>query len=333
MRLILPLLMLSSPAFAQDALTFNAVKVVTHGEGTPSITFTLAVAGDLDVGFRCESGGNWSMQRSMAAGSTATLQFKGIGEGWHDCKGAIALTTADGGGEMSLPLRIGSLSKITVTAAEEDLDLTASTLTVKASRSVAGCELAVLTVGGAEAARTTADMSDPLAPSFAWSDGGQEVVKLDVVCKDDNNFVGKLQLSPWQALIPHEDVVFASNSAEIPEDEVRKLEASWTELESAVRLYGSVVDVQLFVAGYTDTVGDAGSNQVLSQRRAKAIGAWYRQRGFTGSIFYQGFGESVLAVPTPDQTDHPSNRRVLYILASRVPAVSTDLPSKNWRKL
>ena len=334
MRLILPLLFLSSPALAGDSVTFSAERVVTHGEGSPSITFNTAVSAQLDVTVRCGGGGTWSMRRTVSPGSSETLEFKGIAQGWHDCEGTVALRAEDGSvGEMTLPLRVGSLPKMDVNADESDLDLQANTLRVHPTRAVSSCELTVIGPRGVELAMTQADIRDPMLPTFGWDAGGQEVVKLNIICQDADGFISKLFLSPWQTSIPHEDVVFASNSAEIPPEEVHKLESSWAELAHAVELYGSVVDVQLFVAGYTDTVGDAGSNQALSQRRARAIGAWFRQRGFSGPVFYQGFGESVLAVPTPDQTDQAANRRVLYVLGGKIPSVSKDLPRQNWRKL
>ena len=133
--------------------------------------------------------------------------------------------------------------------------------------------------------------------------------------------------------IPHEDVVFASGSHAIPGAENPKLESSWTSVSEVFAKYGAVVEVKLYVAGYTDTVGDAGSNQGLSERRARSIATWFRQRGFAGPVFYQGFGESVLAVQTPDGTDEQANRRALYVLAAQAPPVSPPLPRSDWKQL
>ena len=101
----------------------------------------------------------------------------------------------------------------------------------------------------------------------------------------------------------------------------------------ALPKYGSVVEVRLYVAGYTDTVGAAAGNQALSERRARAIATWFRNRGFTGAVQYQGFGESVLAEPTADEVDHAANRRALYILAAQTPPISTALPRSAWKAL
>jgi outer membrane protein OmpA-like peptidoglycan-associated protein len=127
--------------------------------------------------------------------------------------------------------------------------------------------------------------------------------------------------------------VFETNSDVIREGEVPKLETAWSEVVHAIDLYGEVIEIQLFVAGYTDTVGDAASNLALSRRRARSIAAWFRSKGFPGAIHYQGFGESVLAVGTPDGTDEARNRRAVYVLAAQVPPVSEELPKQAWTRL
>lgn len=69
------------------------------------------------------------------------------------------------------------------------------------------------------------------------------------------------------------------------------------------------VDVQ--VVGHTDTVGDGGSNDTLSQRRAEEV----RQRLITmglegGLVRASGRGERELVEPTPDEVASIFNRRV-----------------------
>ena len=90
--------------------------------------------------------------------------------------------------------------------------------------------------------------------------------------------------------------------------------------------------VNLYVAGYTDTVGDAASNLRLSTSRAKSIAVWFQAQGFDGHIYYQGFGEKVLAVPTADNVDEAQNRRSLYVVAA-TPPVSASFPGAQWTKL
>lgn len=69
------------------------------------------------------------------------------------------------------------------------------------------------------------------------------------------------------------------------------------------------------VNGYTDTSGSAQYNQGLSVRRANAVAAELVRLGVPrGEIVAQGFGETNLLVPTPDNTREPQNRRVEIIL-------------------
>jgi outer membrane protein OmpA-like peptidoglycan-associated protein len=94
-----------------------------------------------------------------------------------------------------------------------------------------------------------------------------------------------------------------------------------------------VVEIQLYVAGYTDTVGNSASNQGLSERRAKSIARWFSTRGFAQPIHFQGFGEDALAVGTPDETDQAANRRAIYILAAQPPPTGPTLPRSAWHRL
>ncbi|GGJ42989.1 membrane protein [Neoroseomonas lacus] len=69
------------------------------------------------------------------------------------------------------------------------------------------------------------------------------------------------------------------------------------------------------VNGYTDTSGSAQYNQGLSVRRANAVAAELVRLGVPRQeIVAQGFGETNLLVPTPDNTREPQNRRVEIIL-------------------
>ena len=167
---------------------------------------------------------------------------------------------------------------------------------------------------------------------FRW-DSEQEVVKLVVQGRDLHGFKSKLELSPWSYTIPHDDVLFASGDAAIADAEVPKLESTWTDVVETLNKYGSVVRIQLYVAGCTDTVGDSGMNQALSERRARSIASWFRQRGFPGDVYFQGLGERAPAVVTADEVNEPANRRAIYMLAADPPGPDTGVPFGRWRKL
>ena len=64
------------------------------------------------------------------------------------------------------------------------------------------------------------------------------------------------------------------------------------------------------VTGHTDTVGSAGYNQKLSERRAAAVKAELIKDGVgADTIATVGVGKSGLLVPTPDGVREPQNRR------------------------
>jgi len=141
------------------------------------------------------------------------------------------------------------------------------------------------------------------------------------------------EIIPWSLSIPHEEVNFATNEYVITDEEAPKLDRAYTEIRKAIEKYGEFVQCRLYIAGYTDTVGDHGSNQTLSNNRARSIAKYFQAKGFEFPIHYQGFGETVLAVPTGDSVDELANRRALYIVAADNPPRSKDVPRANWSRL
>jgi len=112
---------------------------------------------------------------------------------------------------------------------------------------------------------------------------------------------------------------------------VPHLEETLAPIREALRTFDDI-SIELYIAGYTDTVGSKQANLELSERRAKAIAQWFRQNGIKIPVYYQGFGESVLAVPTPDETPHEQNRRAVYVLSNAKPQ-SPDFPTSNWKRI
>ena len=166
-----------------------------------------------------------------------------------------------------------------------------------------------------------------------WSQGDQTVIRIDVQGYDEHGFWSGVELSPWWVEIPHEEVVFDTGSYQIRSDQAPKLESTYGLIDGAVRKYGHLVQVNLYVVGYTDTQGGEASNQTLSDNRARSIARDLQRRGFGGDVFYQGFGEEVLAVATPDEFDEERNRRAVYVLAAEMPPITTGIPRQEWKPL
>ncbi|MFT4627724.1 MAG: hypothetical protein ACI8PZ_006411 [Myxococcota bacterium] len=327
------ILLLASLALGADALTFDAVRVVEHGAASPSLTFHPTVSGRIDVRLDCGTGRQWTHAGGLSPGVSVTMTLDGIAQGTHTCSGRVQLTDAQGGvGELPLAVEVSSLPLIGWTYGPEDVDLEARTLAAHASRPLQDAVLRVVGVDGQVIEEQRADLTNPSHPRFSWTTT-MEVVKLAIEGVDANGFTGLLELSPWSYAIPHEDVVFASGSADLTPAQVPKLDATWADTAGVLDKYGDIVEIQLFVGGYTDTVGAEGANQGLSERRARAIAKWFRNRGFTGTIWYQGFGERGLAVATPDEADEARNRRAVYLLAAQTPPVTDALPGSSWSRL
>jgi outer membrane protein OmpA-like peptidoglycan-associated protein len=69
------------------------------------------------------------------------------------------------------------------------------------------------------------------------------------------------------------------------------------------------------IEGHTDTVGDAASNQLLSERRAAAVRDFLIRRYGVDPARLEavGLGETQLLEPTPDETPNARNRRVQVV--------------------
>ena len=144
---------------------------------------------------------------------------------------------------------------------------------------------------------------------------------------------------PYSADIPHTEVNFDSGKFDIKPGEVPKLDealaVAFHELDAIERVNQAVqanLTPQLYIVGYTDTVGDPGKNQVLSQNRAKAIAKYFHDQGFWSEIYYAGMGERGLRVETGDSVDEVRNRRALYLIAFQQPGAGGAIPG-SWKRL
>ena len=98
-------------------------------------------------------------------------------------------------------------------------------------------------------------------------------------------------------------VFFDFNKSDITADA-----ASIIKQAAATVVAGHIAKID--VTGHTDTVGSAGYNQKLSERRAAAVKAELIKDGVgADTIATVGVGKSGLLVPTPDGVREPQNRR------------------------
>lgn len=329
---ILGLALLSSTALAADAVTMEAVRHVAHGFDHPSVTFHSHTTGTITAALTC-SGMSFREAKSVSPGDDLVLTLRDLPKGTHACKGSLTLRGDDGTeGSMPLSIEVGVHPAPTLSVNEAEIDLSAHKLTLRSDRYLNSVALQVYGPNNKAIGSGSAQADGRNVVDMEWYSDG-EIVKIEIIGTDVHGIKGKLDLLPWSYNIPHEDLIFATNKHDIEPSEVSKLEAAWAELQQVVAKYGEVVEVQLYVAGYTDTAGPIDANQALSDRRARSIAQWFRQRGFKGPIWSQGLGESAPAVATGDGVDEARNRRALYILAAKPPARSTDIPRSNWSAL
>lgn len=167
-----------------------------------------------------------------------------------------------------------------------------------------------------------------------WAATAAEVGAVRLRAHDIAGFWSAVLLEPFWVEIDHHEVEFHFGKATWDDAEIPKLEHTLKEVQQAMERHASKgLKMQLYIAGYTDTVGSASDNIALSNARARAIAAWFKKAGLKIPVFYQGFGESVLAVQTPDNTPEARNRRALYILGASPPPTSGQIPKRNWNRL
>jgi outer membrane protein OmpA-like peptidoglycan-associated protein len=101
------------------------------------------------------------------------------------------------------------------------------------------------------------------------------------------------------------DILFDTGSDHVSDEFIPSLRAVGTVLEEYEQ---TIIEVN----GYADTVGSHQFNQDLSERRARSVATVLIHEGgvMPERIIPQGFGETMLAVPTADGVNEPRNRRV-----------------------
>jgi OOP family OmpA-OmpF porin len=149
-----------------------------------------------------------------------------------------------------------------------------------------------------------------LADFDCWVEQQEENFQpLDIARCRDGFYAALEEIEPRAAAVPEvlaleADVFFDFDRADIKP-------AFFPELDRIARMLVENTAVRVLVWGHTDTVGPAAYNQGLSERRANAVADYLAGRGVSRDrMEVRGFGETMLAVPTPDETNEPRNRRV-----------------------
>lgn len=297
-----------------------------------SVTVPRAVS---SIWIRIESGGqSWDFERSdVAAGAQVKVNWD-RNPSVTEALATIRCEFTDGYVEaVQVPVSYSYAGRLEVDLSRASADLEQKTVSVSVNQEVERAEITAFGERKMILDQRTVDIGDgPGEVTIPWIGDAAEVVLLDVKLHAGNAWAG-FTYSPWFLNIPHEDVVFETGSWEVVSAEEYKLQSLKQKLERVVEKYGSVVDVQLYIGGCTDTVGSAASNQSLSQQRARSIGAWLAANGVNIPIYFYGFGETWLAESTGDGVDNAANRRAVYMVGANPPPASAGVPPARWTRL
>jgi len=227
-------------------------------------------------------------------------------------------------------------TRLDVIIDKSKVDLKEHRLEVKMNHVAAKVTIKVFDESGAVLANQEHEFAGVAAGSplvVTWSPSSDAVVgRIEVFGYDEDGAYKGIAITPWAISIPHEEVNFRRDSADIDDPEKPKLEASFAKVAEAILSHKDLGRISLFIAGHTDSVGTAAYNLQLSRARAQAIAGWFRKRGLKIPIAYEGFGESALLVKTADEVDEPRNRRVDYILSIDEPAFKTSGFRPAWKR-
>jgi outer membrane protein OmpA-like peptidoglycan-associated protein len=240
-----------------------------------------------------------------------------------------SLSAAPSDAQTTTPLRV-EIDKSKVDLKEHHLELVASHALTKVSIKVTGDSGNVLDAQSTDLGPQPANT--PLV--VRWSPAGDEPVeRIEVTTWDADGAWRTITLVPWSVVVPHEEVNFRTDSFQIDDSEKPKLEASYAKVTEALAKHPEIRVVTLFIAGHTDTVGDASYNLRLSRQRAQSIARWFRQHGLKIPIAFEGFGETALLIKTADEVDEPRNRRVDYIISVDEPVFKTSGRRPSWSRI
>ncbi len=273
---------------------------------------------------------------NLGAGSVKTVPFK-HGTGTIAYKAEVKVVWGDGEKDtFTLDFEATRVGKLAMDIKSEDVDIDGRTLRARINNPAASIELSVFGESGNEL-WSGREGFDPPAPSgtnltLSWDEPAEKILYMQLKIYDIAGYWVGMKITPFSIEIPHDELVFDFGSAAVRPDQSSKLEVTMGHVQDALAKHGTLLELRLFIAGFTDTVGDHASNRALSLARAHSIAGWFRKRGLKIPIYYAGFGEEVLAKPTPDETEEPANRRAIYILSSHTP-VGKDVPRNDWKPL
>jgi outer membrane protein OmpA-like peptidoglycan-associated protein len=337
-RLLLLCLVLSSPLPAlADAIRVSLEGRAALGEALPTLLVHIEepIAG-FEVKLKRSDGKTVEVKGGGKPGITRRVELEQP-EGRFHYEGELVVHFPDAeSGTMPLSFDTELYGALKLEVRKEDVDVAGRRLRFTLNRPAGRMELTVLMDTGKKAFEGEVPFKGEPAGTpleLTWPKAEGRVMKISLRAFDTAEFYTGLDLFPWQVDIPHEEVNFASGSADVPAGERGKLDKSHAQIAEALAKYGRFASLRLYVLGHTDTVGATAANRELSLKRARSLATYFRKRGLKVPVFYEGFGEEAPVVATPDETAEAGNRRAEYIIAVEDPVLQHAPFPPRWRKL
>ncbi|MBZ4419986.1 OmpA family protein [Myxococcus sp. RHSTA-1-4] len=334
--LLCAVLSLPLPALA-DAIRVSLEGRAALGEALPALLVHIEepIAG-FEVKLKRSDGKAVEVKGGGKPGLTRRIELEQP-EGRFHYEGELVVRFPDAeSGSMPLSFDTELYGALKLEVRPEDVDVAGRRLRFTLNRPAGRAELTVLMDTGKKAFEGEVPFKGEPAGTpleLKWPAAEGRVLKISVRAFDTADFYTGVDLFPWQVDIPHEEVNFASGSADVPAGERGKLDKSHALIAEALAKYGRFAALRLYVLGHTDTVGKTPDNRELSLKRARSLAAYFRKKGLKVPVFYEGFGEESLAVATPDETAEAGNRRAEYIIAVEDPVLQHAPFPPRWRKL
>ena len=332
----------AAPARSAELL-YQFRGVVLAGEGVPELLFAPeAAVSSLVMQFKGDCGKTFVRKfGALKPGQETTVKMpeaRGVCRWTVEAQG----TFKDGSALNNVfDFETAVLDGLGIHVEERDVDLKNGVVRFDLNREGTRAAITVLDGNGGLVESAEADLGGKARDlRVRFNANGGDIGKLVLKVWDRYDFWSEMEVKPFEVGIPHEEVQFEFGRADVRPSEEPKLENVLVEINRSVEKYLKGADLlekklelKLYVAAYTDTVGQPASNQELSERRAASIGAWFRDHGLKVAILTQGFGESVLFKPTGDEVAEASNRRSVFLLRDRTPEPSSAIPRQNWTPL
>jgi outer membrane protein OmpA-like peptidoglycan-associated protein len=221
--------------------------------------------------------------------------------------------------------------QLKVQISKKDVDLKNRTIHFKVNRPLDSVEMQIFDEGG-DLINERMEIYEgppagtPLSISWPALPVGVDNFRIELKFTDVNEFWVGTTICRFEGYIDHEEVVFETAKWEIRPKEQHKLDSVMPAILEMIERAANCdrLNMALYVAGYTDTVGSIADNRELSRHRARAIAQYFLKNGLKKkkiAVYVRGFGEEVLAVETGDSVDEERNRRADYIISNSPPEI------------